>query len=52
VCSSDLALGLPGESQAEALWFAIASLVPATLLWLRVYKQAQPGLFAWGAAAV
>ncbi len=34
-----------GESLDEALWFACESLVPATLLWLRVYQQSQPVLF-------
>jgi len=34
-----------GESLDEALWFACESLVPATLLWLRVYQQSQPALF-------
>ena len=29
----------------EALWFAIRALVPATLMWLRVYKEGAPGLF-------
>lgn len=33
------------EAQDEALWFAASSLVPATLLWLRVYQQSQPELF-------
>ena len=33
------------EEVDEALWFAISSLVPATLLWLRVYRQSQPRLF-------
>ena len=37
--------GPPGESLDEALWFACESLVPATLLWLRVYQQSQPALF-------
>lgn len=37
--------GPAGESLDEALWFACASLVPATLLWLRVYQQSQPTLF-------
>ena len=37
--------GLIGESLDEALWFACESLVPATLLWLRVYQQSQPTLF-------
>jgi uncharacterized protein with HEPN domain len=35
----------PGEALDEALWFACESLVPATLLWLRVYQQSQPELF-------
>lgn len=35
----------PGEAQDEALWFAASALVPATLLWLRVYQQSQPELF-------
>lgn len=35
----------PGEALDEALWFACQSLVPATLLWLRVYRQSQPELF-------
>lgn len=39
----------PGAPLDEALWFAVQSLVPATLSWLRVYRQEQPGLFtAWG----
>lgn len=37
--------GPPGEALDEALWFACESLVPATLLWLRVYQQGQPELF-------
>ncbi|MDO9570489.1 MAG: hypothetical protein Q7J58_14110 [Hydrogenophaga sp.] len=37
--------GPPGETLDEALWFASQSLVPATLLWLRVYRQSQPELF-------
>jgi len=39
----------PGEALDEALWFACSALVPATLLWLRVYRQAQPTLFRMGA---
>jgi hypothetical protein len=35
----------PGEALDEALSFACESLVPATLLWLRVYQQSQPELF-------
>lgn len=36
-----------GEPPAsdDAMWFAMQSLVPATLNWLRVYKQSQPDLF-------
>jgi len=41
--------GPSGESQDEALWFACESLVPATLLWLRVYQQSQPELFRMAA---
>ncbi|WP_066257699.1 hypothetical protein [Hydrogenophaga flava] len=35
-----------GEDLDEAIWFAIHSVVPATLLWLRVYRQSQPQLFS------
>jgi uncharacterized protein with HEPN domain len=34
-----------GEDLDEAIWFATHSVVPATLLWLRVYRQSQPQLF-------
>ncbi len=34
-----------GEELDEALWFAVESLVPATLLWLRVYRRSQASLF-------
>lgn len=34
-----------GEVLDEALWFASEAMVPATLLWLRVYRQNQPELF-------
>ena len=40
----------PGETLDEALWFACTSLVPATLLWLRVYRQSQPALFQMSVA--
>ncbi len=33
-----------GNAQ-DALWFAVRSLVPATLMWLRVYRKNQPELF-------
>jgi hypothetical protein len=43
-----LALPVPGEAQDETLWFAVQSLVPATLNWLRVYRAERPELFsAW-----
>jgi hypothetical protein len=35
----------PGDDLDEALWFACESLVPATLLWLRVHRQSQAALF-------
>jgi uncharacterized protein with HEPN domain len=31
----------------DALWFAIQSLVPATLMWLRVYRKNQPDIFKY-----
>jgi uncharacterized protein with HEPN domain len=34
-------------AQGEALWFAVRSLVPATLMWLRVYRHNQPQVFQW-----
>lgn len=42
------ALGLDqgGEAEDDALWFALRSLVPATLMWLRVYRSNQPELFS------
>ncbi|WP_119154737.1 hypothetical protein [Caldimonas tepidiphila] len=36
-----------GPAQDEALWFAVRSLVPATLTWLRVHRRGQPELFAF-----
>jgi uncharacterized protein with HEPN domain len=38
-------LGASGDAEQEALWFAIRSLVPATLMWLRVYRTNQPEVF-------
>lgn len=35
----------PGPKRDEALWFACESLVPATLLWLRVHRRHQGALF-------
>ena len=45
---SACALGLDrgGEAEDDALWFALRSLVPATLMWLRVYRSNQPELFS------
>jgi hypothetical protein len=40
-----LALPSAGEQQDEALCFAVRSLVPATLSWLRVYQGSHPELF-------
>ncbi|WP_343674213.1 hypothetical protein [Paraburkholderia heleia] len=34
-----------GTAMDDALWFACESLVPATLLWLRVHRQSQGALF-------
>lgn len=30
----------------DALWFGVRSLVPATLMWLRVFRHRQPDIFA------
>lgn len=35
------------ESMHEAVWFAVRSLVPATLLWLRVFHKSAPELFSF-----
>jgi uncharacterized protein with HEPN domain len=44
-------LGLQGERamQDAVLWFGVRSLVPATLAWLRVYRQSMPERFAFTA---
>jgi len=39
------ALRTTGPQHDDALWFAVQSLVPATLSWLRVYRQSSPELF-------
>lgn len=41
--------GPPGTALDEALVHAVQSLVPVTLLWLRLYRQNQPALFYGGA---
>jgi uncharacterized protein with HEPN domain len=39
-----------GSAEAnEALWFAVRALVPATVMWLRVYRRNQPELFTFQA---
>jgi uncharacterized protein with HEPN domain len=47
-----LQLEMDRATQGEALWFAIRSLVPATLMWLRVYRLNQPQLFQWTPTSV
>jgi uncharacterized protein with HEPN domain len=42
-----LAMETSGRAQDDALWFAARSLVPATLSWMRVYRQERPDLFSW-----
>lgn len=39
----------PGQALDDALWFGASALVPATLLWLRVYRESQPALFTYTA---
>ncbi len=36
-----------GNDAQQTEWFAVQSLVPATLMWLRVYRSNQPELFAY-----
>lgn len=36
-----------GDAAGEAIWFAVRSLAPATLMWLRVYRRSRPELFAY-----
>jgi len=35
----------PVDPDRDAIWFGVSSLVPATLLWLRLYKKNLPELF-------
>lgn len=39
-------LNLAIDLQRDALWFGVRSLVPATLMWLRVYRKYMPTLFS------
>lgn len=41
--------GDPGPPLDEVLWVAASSLVPALLLWLRVYQTSHPELFRMSA---
>jgi len=41
-------LTLAGDFERDALWFGIRSLVPATLMWMRVYRKDMPELFSFG----
>lgn len=41
-------IALVGPERDDALWFAIRSQAPATLMWLRNYRSAQPALFSFG----
>jgi uncharacterized protein with HEPN domain len=43
------ALREPLPPADETAWFAARSLVPATLSWLRLYRQAEPRWFAFSA---
>lgn len=38
-------LGENRNAEQEALWFAVRALVPATLMWLRIYRTNQPEVF-------
>lgn len=40
-------IGSGDSAEEEALWFAVRSLVSATLMWLRVYRKNQPEVFAY-----
>lgn len=40
-------LATTGGFERDAVWFGVRSLIPATLLWLRVYRNSQPRLFSY-----
>lgn len=40
-------LGESRNAEQEALWFAVRSLVPATLMWLQVYRKNEPEIFEY-----
>jgi len=37
-----------GPAADGVAWFAARALVPATLMWLQVYRQSEPGMFEFG----
>lgn len=39
-------LTLSGGFERDAIWFCVRSLVPATLMWMRVYRKNTPELFS------
>lgn len=39
-------LNREGGFERDAVWFCIRSLVPATLMWLRVFQKSAPELFS------
>ncbi len=39
-------LAVTGGFERDALWFSIKSLVPATIMWLRVFRKSTPEFFA------
>jgi len=39
-------LATANGSERDALWFGVRSLVPATLMWLRVFRKSIPELFS------
>jgi len=43
------ALGDAAPARDDNAWFAARALVPATLSWLRVYRQSEPALFEFTA---
>ena len=40
-------LNLTGGLDSDTLWFGVRSLVPATLMWMRVFRSSSPGLFSF-----
>lgn len=39
-------LSMTNGSERDAIWFGVRSLVPATLMWLRVFRKNFPELFS------